>query len=106
MRCGRCGAELDDDAVFCCECGEFVMRGEDPDEESLAVSEGDGKRRRNRSEFWLFFGIAARIVIVLAGIIAVIAGYRIASKPSEKSGMYRPDADAWEVMRLHEHLLP
>ncbi|MGN1115830.1 MAG: zinc-ribbon domain-containing protein [Candidatus Ornithomonoglobus sp.] len=106
MRCGKCGAELDDDAVFCYKCGEFVMRGADPDEESLDVSEGNGRRKRNRSDFWLFFRIAARIVIVLAGIIAVIAGYRIASKPSERDGMYRPDAGAWKVIELHESLIP
>ncbi|MGN0182611.1 MAG: zinc-ribbon domain-containing protein [Candidatus Ornithomonoglobus sp.] len=106
MQCGRCGAELDDGAVFCYKCGEFVMRGADPEEESLDVSEGDGRRRRNRSDFWLFFRIAARIVIVLAGIIAVIAGYRIASKPSGHDKMYRPSAGVWKVMQLQENLIP
>lgn len=105
MQCSKCGAELDDGTVFCYKCGEFVMRNSS-EEESLDVSEGDGRRRRSRSDFWLFFGIAARIVIVLAGIIAVIAGYRIASKPSEPEKMYRPDADVWEVTELQRNLLP
>ncbi len=105
MRCGRCGAELDDGAVFCHECGEFVMLGAE-NEESLGVSEGSGRRRRDGSASWLFFKTSACIVIAIAGIIAVIAGYRLASKPSPSDGMYRPDAGVWRVTELQKSFLP
>ena len=34
-----------------------------------------GKRKRNRSAFWLFFRIISVAVIIIAGIVAVIYGY-------------------------------
>lgn len=73
MLCEKCGALLDDDAVFCDKCGSFVMSGEYSDMGDLECA---GKRVRNRSSFWLFFRISAWIIIAAAGIIAAIFGYR------------------------------
>ena len=72
MHCKKCKAELDEDAVFCDKCGSFVMREESFDTDLL---ETVGKRKRNRSAFWLFFRIISVAVIIIAGIVAVIYGY-------------------------------
>ena len=72
MHCKKCKAELDEDAVFCDKCGSFVMREESLDTDLL---ETVGKRKRNRSAFWLFFRIISVAVIIIAGIVAVVYGY-------------------------------
>ncbi len=72
MLCSKCGAILDDDAVFCDSCGSFVMREEKVDP---AMAEVAGKRKRKHSFFWLYFKPVAVIIIVAAGIAAAIIGY-------------------------------
>lgn len=70
----------------------------DPNEEILDITEGDGKRRRNRSAFWLFFRIAAWVICIAAGITAIIAGYREVLNPSDRlERMYSPNSSAWEI---------
>jgi uncharacterized membrane protein YvbJ len=105
MRCGKCGAELNEEAVFCYKCGSFVMRT--PDEEKLDITDGDGRRKRNRSSFWLFFRIFAVAAVCIAGIIAAICGYTVISDNSaELERMYSPNSSVWEIMRLHEDFIP
>lgn len=99
MKCGKCGAELDDDTVFCYECGSFVMR-----KSEKMILEKTGKRKRNTSNFWLFFRIISWIIIIAAGIAAVIAGYLFVVKDRDGGGIYRSRADIYSA-RIDEEKL-
>lgn len=84
MICNKCGAELNDNAVFCDKCGCFVLREETESEPLEAV----GKRVRSRGAFWLFFRITAWILIIAAGITATLLTYRMVKKQTHDK-MYR-----------------
>lgn len=73
MICSKCGAVLDDDAVFCDKCGSFEMREETPDP---AMTENAGKRRRRKSTGWFLFRTFAWAIVAAAGIAAAVLGYR------------------------------
>ncbi len=92
MKCNRCGAELDDDTVFCYECGSFVMRRSEK-----MILEKTGKRKRNTSDFWLFFRIISWIIVIAAGIAAVIAGYHFVAKDRDRDSIYRTRAGVYSA---------
>ncbi len=77
MICSKCGAVLDDDAVFCDKCGSFEMREEVSDHAEPVVIEKAGKRRRRKSTGWFLFKTFAWVLIAAAGIAAIILGYRL-----------------------------
>lgn len=110
MLCKKCGAELDNDAVFCDKCGSFVMSGEYSD---IGKLESAGKRVRNRSSFWFFFRISAWVIIVVAGIIAAVYGYNymINQKVIYNTKPYQSDSMVWgtswiEIPSLSTHQKP
>lgn len=94
MNCYKCGAMLDDDAVFCDKCGSFVLN------ETYSLTgeiKAAGKRVRNRSSFWLFFKIFAVVVIVISGIAGVIIGYTYISRDTVKYNdkPYQSNSEIW-----------
>lgn len=73
MRCVRCGSVLDDDAVFCYKCGDFVMREEEPGPFEI---ERAGKRRRgSASHRGFIIKLVIWVTVAAAGVAAAILGY-------------------------------
>lgn len=108
MQCGKCGAELHDDAVFCDKCGSFVMREIEKTDMELAVNVG--KRRRsnnNRFTFWMFFGIIATAAVIVSGVIAIVLGYNSASNHSAQlDERYSPGLYIWSSNEVQSRYLP
>ncbi|HIU57892.1 MAG TPA: zinc ribbon domain-containing protein [Candidatus Ornithomonoglobus merdipullorum] len=73
MKCDKCGAVLEDDAVFCYKCGSFVMSDEDT--EPIAAEKA-GKRRRGSSSFPIVLRILIWAAVAAAGVAAAVFGYR------------------------------
>lgn len=83
MKCWKCGAELDDDAIFCTECGAQIEEGRKGDgpaehkeehkkEESLKEEhrqQGNGKEKKNF--LFLMLGIGIGILILGAGMFFI-----------------------------------
>lgn len=85
MRCKKCGCELDENAVFCHKCGEFVMRRIYKGEPVIEA----GKRVRKYSMTREGVIAIITVLISLAGIFGVSFGYKfIANQSPVLSGMH------------------
>ena len=60
MICPHCGAEVDDGAVFCTECGSRLVKDAVPAETSDVPSSDKGRSRRSKA-------------VIVAGLVAILA---------------------------------
>ena len=107
MKCTFCGAELNDDIMFCTECGRAVEAT--PAEPAEAIVKSDKNPGKVPGIISLVLGIVSfvfpmSIVTFVSAIVAVILG-NIASKKSLEAGYKNTTAKIGMILGIVEIVL-